>query len=90
VSAEDVPEIHVPDDLRGGSWANFVLVTPGADEITVDFVRLDPYAPPPGAGVVVARVALPRTPAMQLAAALPDALTSLLRTELDLDDDAAG
>jgi hypothetical protein len=85
---DDLPEIHVPEDLRGGLWANLVLVTPGEDEITLDFVRLDPYAVRPGAGVVVARVALPRTPAMQLASALADALASLLQAELELDDDA--
>jgi hypothetical protein len=86
---DDLPEIDVPDDLRGGVWANLVLVVPGVDEVTLDFVRMDPHLPPPGAGVVVARVAVAPRHAMDLVTDLSDALATHFRTRLDLDDDAA-
>jgi hypothetical protein len=89
VSDEGLPEIHVPDDLRGGIWVNHVLVTPSEDEITLDFVRMDPYASAPGAGVVVARVAGTHRCMTKFAANLNDALADLLRSELDSQDDAA-
>jgi len=85
----DYPEVDVPNDLRGGLWANLVLVVPGTDDITLDFVRMDPHAPPPGAGVVVARVALPPGRAMDLATDISDALAAHFRARLDFDDDAA-
>jgi hypothetical protein len=89
VSDEGFPEIHVPDELRGGIWANHVLVTPSEDEITLDFVRMDPYAPAPRAGVVVARVAATHRCMTEVAANLNDALADLLRMELESQDDAA-
>jgi hypothetical protein len=89
VSDEDLPEIHVPDDLRGGIWANHVLVIPSEDEITLDFVRMDPYASEPRAGVVVARVAVTHRCMLDFVADLHDALADLLRSELDSQDDAA-
>jgi len=86
---DDYPEIHLPDELRGGVWANLVLGAPAVDGITLDFVRMDPHVPSPGAGVVVARVALPPRCVLDLTTQLPNALASHFRAELDFDDDAA-
>jgi len=41
-----------------GVWANFVNVSYSLHGFTIDFVRMDETAPPPGQGIVVARVAL--------------------------------
>lgn len=50
------PAITVPAQYVGGVWANHVRAVRGRYEFTVDFVRVDHFAPAPGTGVVVARV----------------------------------
>jgi len=50
------PEILVPTNQLAGVWANWARVTPGEHEFTLDFVRMDSTAPPPGQGVLVSRV----------------------------------
>jgi hypothetical protein len=42
-----------PDDIPGG-WANFARVIASGEEFTVDFLRLDPFAP--GTAARVARI----------------------------------
>jgi hypothetical protein len=51
-------EIILPPDQMAGVWANFAQVSHSQHEFTIDFVRMDGTAPPPGRGVVVARVAM--------------------------------
>jgi hypothetical protein len=41
-----------------GVWANWAVVSHSEHEFTLDFVRIDGTAPPPGRGIVVARVAV--------------------------------
>jgi Protein of unknown function (DUF3467) len=41
-----------------GVWANWAVVSHSEHEFTLDFVRMDGTAPPPGRGIVVARVAV--------------------------------
>jgi len=55
VSESEEPEIVAPPELLGGVWANDVYVYPDGDDVTIDFVRLDPRNPTEG--IVVARVA---------------------------------
>ena len=50
---EDVPEITIDARRFAGVWANAIRVNGGQDEITMDFVRLDPVEP---RGIVVARI----------------------------------
>jgi hypothetical protein len=83
-------EIFVPDEWRGGCFANHVLVIPSEDEITVDFVRIDPLASSPRVGVVVARVAATQRCMTDLVAALTNVLAKNLRSELESDDNASG
>jgi len=40
---EDGPEILMPPDLLGGTWANDVRVHLTQHEVTLDFLRRDPY-----------------------------------------------
>lgn len=35
-------EIHVPDELRHGVYANFLVVSHGPHEFTLDFCQLSP------------------------------------------------
>jgi hypothetical protein len=58
VSDEPEREIDVPYELRGGVWANDVDVFGDVEEVTLDFVRLNPRGD--RGGVVVARVTLSR------------------------------
>src|SRR3954466_3867551 len=51
-------EIILPPDQMAGVWANFASVSHSEHEFTIDFVRMDGTAPPPGRGVVVARVSM--------------------------------
>ena len=50
---EPRPTIIVPRDQIGGVWANWARVKHAKYEFTIDFVRLDPFAP---RGIAVARV----------------------------------
>jgi hypothetical protein len=56
-----------------GVWANVASITQTVHEFTLDFIRLDSSAPPPGRGIVVARVAFSPLLAGQLAELLNDA-----------------
>src|SRR3954454_4964881 len=51
-------EIILPPDQMAGVWANFASVSHSEHEFTIDFVRMDGTAPPPGRGIVVARVSM--------------------------------
>jgi hypothetical protein len=52
---DDEPELIVPPDLIAGAWANTARVRHSPDEITIDFIRLDPFE---NRRIVVARVAM--------------------------------
>src|SRR4051812_635863 len=52
------PEIILRQELMPGVWANFAQVSHSQHEFTIDFVRMDGTAPPPGRGIVVARVSM--------------------------------
>ena len=45
-------------EQMAGVWANFAAVSHSEHEFTIDFVRMDGTAPPPGRGIVVARVSM--------------------------------
>ena len=49
----DEPEVTIDARRFAGVWANAVRVNGSNDEITMDFVRLDPVEP---RGIVVSRV----------------------------------
>ncbi len=51
-------EIIFPPEQLAGVWANFAQVSHSQHEFTIDFVRMDGTAPPPGRGIVVARVSM--------------------------------
>ena len=55
---EDEPEIVVEPAQLAGVYANRAAVPYGGREFTLDFVRLDSTAPPPGRGILVARVSV--------------------------------
>lgn len=52
------PEIIIELEQLAGVWANSVLVSHSLHEFTLDFVRMDGTAPPPGRGILVARVSV--------------------------------
>jgi hypothetical protein len=52
------PEIMLQTEQMAGVWANFAAVSHSEHEFTIDFVRMDGTAPPPGRGIVVARVSM--------------------------------
>jgi hypothetical protein len=56
--ADKKPEIMLQTEQMAGVWANFAAVSHSEHEFTIDFVRMDATAPPPGRGIVVARVAM--------------------------------
>jgi len=55
--SEPERDIEVPPDVRAGVWANNVQVFGDVEDVTFDFVRLEPGDV--RMGVVVARVTLP-------------------------------
>jgi uncharacterized protein DUF3467 len=57
-SGRQQPEIILRQELMPGVWANFAQVSHSEHEFTIDFVRMDGTAPPPGRGIVVARVSM--------------------------------
>jgi uncharacterized protein DUF3467 len=67
------PEIIIEPAQMAGVWANVASITQTVHEFTLDFVRMDGTAPPPGRGIVVARVAFSRLLAGQLAELLNEA-----------------
>lgn len=62
--------LNVPDQHKGGVWANFARVTHSPYEFTLDFARLDFSTAPDMQGVVVARVNLSPMLVTQLIKAL--------------------
>jgi hypothetical protein len=52
------PEIILQPEQMAGVWANWALVSHTEHEFTIDFVRMEGTAPPPGRGIVVARVSV--------------------------------
>ena len=42
------PEIMLQTEQMAGVWANFAAVSHSEHEFTIDFVRMDGTAPPPG------------------------------------------
>ena len=52
------PEIILEPDKMAGVWANWAMVSHSMHEFTLDFVRMDGSAAPPGRGIVVARVSV--------------------------------
>jgi hypothetical protein len=70
----DDQSVHVsldlPEEHRGGVWANFARVTHSPYEFTLDFARLDFATAPDMQGVVVARVNLSPMLVTQLIRAL--------------------
>jgi hypothetical protein len=50
-------DIDVPLSVRAGVWANDVDVFGDVEDVTLDFIRLEPRRPT--RGLVVARVTLP-------------------------------
>jgi hypothetical protein len=66
------PEIFMDPSQLAGVWANFAQVSHSEHEFTLDFVRLDSTAPPPGRGIVVARVSVSPLFVTQLIDALTD------------------
>jgi len=55
--SEPERDIDVPPSVQAGVWANDVDVFGDVEELTLDFVRIEPRDPK--VGVVVARVTLP-------------------------------
>ena len=55
---EQQPAILIPQEHLAGVWANRAIVSHTLHEFTLDVVRMDGTAPPPGRGIVVARVSL--------------------------------
>jgi hypothetical protein len=55
--SEPERDIDVPLNVRAGVWANDVDVFGDIEDVTLDFLRLEPREP--GRGIVVARVTLP-------------------------------
>lgn len=52
------PDIVMQPAQMAGVWANWAMVSNSDYEFTLDFVRMDNAAPPPGRGIVVARVSV--------------------------------
>ena len=76
------PEILIEREQMAGVWSNRALVTHGKHEFTIDFIRMDAAAPPPGRGVVVARVALSPLFMTQLIDALNESWTDYAKRAL--------
>ena len=72
MSEPDEPEISVTSELTGGVWANDVYLYRDGDELTIDFVRLNPRDPTEG--IVVARVAASRWCILKLMHRLREAI----------------
>jgi hypothetical protein len=66
------PEIFMDQSQLAGVWANWAQVSHSPHEFTIDFVRIDATAPPPGRGIVVSRVSVSPLFITQLIQALSD------------------
>lgn len=69
---QEGPEIYMDPSQFAGVWANWAQVSHSLHEFTIDFVRLDSTAPPPGRGIVVSRVSVSPLFVTQLIDALTD------------------
>lgn len=67
-------DLNLPDELAGGVWANFAVVSHSPYEFTIDFARLDfgRGSPEEVPGVVVSRVNLSPLMVSQLLDALQE------------------
>lgn len=70
--APDAPQIFMDPSQMAGVWANWAQVSHSEHEFTIDFVRLESSAPPPGRGIVVSRVSVSPLFVTQLIDALTD------------------
>ena len=66
------PQIFMDPSQMAGVWANWAQVSHSEHEFTLDFVRLDFSAGPPGRGIVVSRVSVSPLFVTQLIDALSD------------------
>ena len=66
------PQVFIDPSQMAGVWANFAQVSHSEHEFTLDFVRLESAVPPPGRGIVVARVSVSPLFVTQLIDALTD------------------
>ena len=57
-------DIDFPPAMRGGVWANDVDVMGDLEDVTLDFLRLEPRDPTQG--ILVARVTLPNSCILKL------------------------
>jgi Protein of unknown function (DUF3467) len=71
-AAGEGPSIYMDPSQMAGVWANWAQVSHSEHEFTLDFVRLDSSAPPPGRGIVVSRVSVSPLFVTQLIDALTD------------------
>lgn len=89
------PEIFMDPSQLAGVWANFAQVSHSEHEFTLDFVRIDYTAQPPGRGIVVARVSVSPLFVTQLIDALTDNWEKYAKKALpreihdDTDDDSS-
>ena len=70
--ALEPPQIFMDPSQMAGVWANWAAVSHSEHEFTIDFVRLESSAPPPGRGIVVSRVSVSPLFVTQLIDALTD------------------
>jgi hypothetical protein len=70
---EPQAQIIIEPAQMAGVWANAASLTQTVHEFTLDFIRIDGSAPPPGRGIVVARVAFSPLLAGQVAELLTEA-----------------
>jgi hypothetical protein len=88
---QEGPQIIISPDQMAGVWANFAVVSHTVHEFTLDFVRLDGTAPPPGGGIVVSRVSVSPLFVTQLIDALTDNwqkyASKAMPEEVQRDDD---
>jgi hypothetical protein len=69
---EAAPDIIIEPAQMAGVWSNFAQVSHSEYEFTLDFIRIDYNAPPPGTGIVVSRVSLSPLLVTQLMDALQE------------------
>ena len=79
------PDIEIQGDqqMRGGIWANFAMVSHSPHEFTLDFARLDYMTKNPTQGVIVQRVNMSPLFVKQLIDALTANLADYGRTMPD-------
>jgi hypothetical protein len=80
------PQIIIEPSQMAGVWANVVSISQTEHEFTLDFIRMDATAPPPGRGIVVARVAFSPLLASQLSELLMGAWQRYAHESLKLGE----